>query len=838
MRWIHLNAGWGGVAVLSLAALTSFSAVPTPQDIAFFEKKVRPLLVEHCYKCHSSDAERIKGGLFLDSQAGWMNGGDSGEALLPGQPDKSLLIEAVRYENPDLQMPPKYRLSDAEIQTLERWIAMGAPDPRAGDAQRLPESSINIESGREFWAFQPPRDTPPPIPSNLSWCKDDLDRFILRALEDAELQPVDDADRRTLIRRLSFDLLGLPPSPQEIRQFLNDPRDDDQALERLVDRLLASPRFGERWARHWLDVVRYAESMGRTRNWPFPFAWRYRDYVIDALNDDKPYDRFLIEQLAGDLLPSESPAQADLLKVATGFLALGSQDLNERNAANFKMDVVDEQIDVTCRAFMALTTGCARCHDHKFDPIPTRDYYAMAGIFGSTELRAGYTNRKGGNNRDYFHPELLLTLSAAAEPDTPPDRKAGRQRENALNRQRQKLQQQIVEKTSDIQRLNQMAKNQNKRRAQDDDATSSLTPARLRQQLNRLKREVRDLRAALKSQDESPAVSEHMAMGVVDGTPRDCRIHVRGDTSTLGPAVPRGFLQVLCNDSTPPLSGRQSGRLELAQWMTHPDHPLTGRVMVNRIWHHLFGHGLVATVDNFGETGERPTHPELLDHLATRFIANDWSVKSMIRTIVLSRTYRLSSRHDEAAHAADPENHLLWRMNLRRLEVEALRDAMLAVSGQLDLEPAIGSPVMTARMGDMGRRSSSAQWAQSDKRTVYLPVVRNDLPGMFEVFDFAEPSSVIGRRDITTVSTQALFMMNNPLVLEQSNTLAALLARRHPSQPEARVQLAYEMAFGRLPESDEERRALAFVMHIGDSPDAWSALCQALFASAEFRYLQ
>jgi len=830
IKFFQLPAWLGLATVAGTASLAAPAAPSDPDGVAFFEKKVRPLLAEHCYKCHSRNAERLRGGLYLDTQAGWMNGGDSGEALLPGQPEDSLLIKAVRYEDPDFKMPPKYRLADGEIDILERWVAMGAPDPRTEDTPvAAATTSINIDKGRDFWAFQPPQAGTLPAPSHPDWCRDNLDRFVLQKLDDAGLKPVEDADRRTLIRRLAFDLTGLPPTPEEIQDFVHDTRSDDDALAALVDRLLASPRFGERWARHWLDVVRYAESMGRTRNWPFPQAWRYRDYVIGSFNDDKPYDQFVREQIAGDLLPAATPERADELKVATGFLALGAQDLNERDTAKFKMDVVDEQVDVTGRTFMALTTGCARCHDHKFDPIPTRDYYALAGIFLSTDLRSGYANRKGNNN-NYFRPELLLRLSEA--PPEKPAPESDPAAERAQNRRRQVIQRQITEKNAQLRRLNQLAKRGN------DPKDSSPDPADTRREVNALRREVRALQKELAAVDTAIVVPEHTAMGVAEGNVRDCRIHVRGDTDNLGPSVPRGFLQVLLRDGAAELSEDRSGRLELAEWMTQPDHPLTSRVMVNRIWHHLFGRGLVATVDNFGATGERPTHPELLDHLAVRFSRDGWSVMSMIRSIVLSRTYRLSSRQDQAGQEIDPDNLLLWRMNPRRLEVEALRDAMLAVGGQLDTEPAQGSPVMNARLGEMGRRATTTRWADSDKRSIYLPVVRNDLPGMFEVFDFAEPSSVIGRRDVTTVSTQALFMMNNPFVLEQARRMAQMLSARHPSQVGERVSLAYERAYGRPPSEKEVERALAFVNENGGEGAAWAAFCQALLASAEFRYVQ
>ena len=399
---IMLLCGWVG-------ALSALAADSDPGKIAFFERSIRPLLIEHCYKCHSQSKGEDKGGLTLDTQSGWMDGGDSGPALVPGKISESLLIEAVEQRDPDFAMPPKYKLSGPEIARLKEWVAMGAPDPRDGKPGKLKPSSIDIAAGRDFWSFRPVKSPPVPVVKSADWPSDPIDHFILAKQAGKGLVPVADADRATLIRRATYDLVGLPPTPEEIRAFINDPAGDREAFARVVDRLLSSGHFGERWGRHWLDIVRYGESMGRTRNYPFPFAWKYRDYVIASFNKDKPYDRFVTEQLAGDLLPARDDGQSDEHHVATGFLALGSMDLNERDREKFKLDVIDDQIDVTGRAFMAMTTGCARCHDHKFDPIPTTDYYAMAGIFGSTNTLSGYGNRQGGGNK--LNRSTLISLS-------------------------------------------------------------------------------------------------------------------------------------------------------------------------------------------------------------------------------------------------------------------------------------------------------------------------------------------------------------------------------------------------------------------------------------------
>ncbi len=818
------------------------SAVPNnlkKEDAAFFEKSIRPLLVKHCYKCHSEEATKLKGGLYLDSQEGWMNGGDSGEALEPGNPDDSLLMQAVRYTDPDMQMPPKYKLSDKELEALHRWIKIGAPDPRTGGPKpKNAESSINIEAGRKFWAFQAPK--PQTLPKvKDAWPQTDIDRFIVYNLGAKGIQPVKDADRRTLIRRARFDLTGLPPSPEEIAAFENDPADDREAFAKVIDRLLKSPQFGERWGRHWLDVVRYAESMGRTRNYPFPFAWRYRDYVINAFNNDKPFDVFVREQIAGDLIKDGDAKARDERRIATGFLTLGSMDLNERDKEQYRMDQIDEQIDTTGRAIMALTTGCARCHDHKFDPIRQKDYYALAGIFRSTETLSGYYGR-GGGNKGYFNPSMMAVLDSikgttlvSAQPEAP---KVDPKIQKRILQERRKLQEikaQVAEaKKSDRKKVATLQKQVR---------AGEQRIKKLTQQSKKKKRGGGgDIR-------KNPNFSR-FAMAVRDREKvENCKINIRGDVHTLGEEVPRRLLPVLCSTDPKPLAGESSGRLELANWLASKDHPLTARVMANRVWHHLFGNGLVRTVDNFGEMGERPTHPELLDHLAVRFMEQGWSVKKLIREIMLSRTYRLSSDHSEAGFAEDPENRLLWRMNVRRLEVEALRDSMLYASGQIDLKAPEKSRVHTSKGGEIrGANNQIAEAMNSNHRSVYLPIVRSFVPEMLTVFDFAEPSQVTGKRDVTTVSTQALFMMNDDFVIGQSGHAAERTVKMNAPDARTRIEFAYEQTLGRKPTSVEAEHAEKFLGEFADElsndktahTDAWSALYQSLFASAEFRYVR
>ncbi len=815
---------------------------PTAQQLAFFEKKIRPLLVARCYSCHSAKAKAVKGSLLLDSRAGWTRGGESGTAVVPGKPGESLLIEAVRYQG--LEMPPKEKLSEQEIADLVRWVEMGAPDPRQGNTASLIRREIDIEKGRNFWAFQPPKAAPLPDVKNNKWPISPIDHFILARIEAADLVPVDDADKITLARRLHFDLIGLPPTPAQLETFLKDKRPD--ALEHLVDGLLKSPHFGERWGRHWLDVARFAESTGMERNYTFPHAWRYRRYVIDAFNHDVPFDQFVREQVAGDLIKSKSPEERNRLKIATAFLAMGPKSLNERNKALFQMDVVDEQIDVTTRAVMGLTVSCARCHDHKFDPFPTEDYYALAGIFRSSETL--YGTGKGQGNRQPGKLAALEPTGAVAKPQPPTSKPPvakqpapGNARKiKQLNAKLAQVRKELAaarKKLTDTQKKNKKMMNR------------ALRPFRIRikainKQLQQAQNGGANRKNAAPKQPTGP-----LAMGVRDSSPADCKIHIRGNVRTLGKSVPRGYLQVVRITDAAAVNPQQSGRLELATWLTHHDNPLTARVMANRVWYHLTGRGLVTTPDNFGAMGQRPSHPQLLDHLAVQFRENGWSVKSLIRSIVLSRTYRLSSTPNAAGTAGDPDNTLFWRMNHRRLDAESIRDAMLAASGKLDPKPPQKSVVAKIGNANIGRGANvDRQLRQPNhKRSVYLPIVRNRLPEMLRLFDFAEPSIIVGRREVTTVPAQALFLLNSQFVLDLSDHMARKLLADDGDES-SRVRQAYQLALNRVPSETEISAATALISDtIASLPEgkdaekqlqAWSGLCQSLLACAEFRYLQ
>ena len=796
--------------LLALIALGQADAInANTKGIEFFEKNIRPVLANNCYQCHSADARNLKGGLFLDSKQGILNGGDSGPAIIPGNPGESRLLAAINHAG-KLKMPPKRKLGDRVIANFSEWIAMGAPDPRVADDGNPVKNEIDLEAGRKFWSFIPPTKSQAPPVKNAAWPRGEIDQFVLAKLEENNLIATRDATRRELIRRIHFDLTGLPPKPGEISDFLNDPSKD--AFEKVVDRLLRSPHFGEHWGRHWLDVARYSESNGMERNYTYPHAWRYRDYVIRSFNRDKPFKQFIREQIAGDLLGRGKRKPTDDELIATGFLALGPKPLNQGNKALFKLDVVDEQIDATTRAFLGLTVSCARCHDHKFDPIPTKDYYAMAGIFRSTDAQYGTINGQG--NRQ---PSKLLTIVG----DDKNRAQKIRDHEFKLEQENAKLLL-MQEENRELRALKKKANANQKAR------------------MRRLNRDIRDARANIKNLEEQ-APAANFAMGVKDGRVADARVLIRGEIRNQGPLVKRGFPQVLDHVKAYPIGPKSSGRIQLASWLTQADNPLTARVMVNRVWHHLFGAGIVRTVDNFGATGERPSHPELLDHLAVKFTENNWSVKSIIREIVLSRTYQLSSELVEGNLKDDPNNRFLWRMNHKRLSAESLRDAMLATSGRLNPQPAVGSKI--TKIGDVIAARAMRQLSQgqrnTNQRSVYLPIMRNSLPEMMRIFDAAEPSLIVGKRNETTVPTQALYLMNSPFVSSQAAAMARRIMNR-TQQPDEGIHLAYELAFARDATDDEVSKAQKFLSDLSeekDTPGQWAVFCQALLASAEFRYI-
>jgi cytochrome c553 len=815
------------LSLLMALALVRAAAAQDAAGVAFFEAKIRPVLVKHCYECHSQEAGKSKGGLLLDTRQGIRSGGDSGAAVVPGDAAKSLLLTAIKRTDPDLEMPPKKpQLPPAVIADIEAWIVAGATDPRETAAKAAEHPPVDLESGRKFWSYRKP--LPPALPATrrTDWATRDLDRFVLAELEENQLAPSPDAEPVVLLRRLYFDLIGLPPTPKQAADFRESAiRHPPSAIEQVVDELLRSPRFGERWGRHWLDVARFAESNGREANLTFPHAWRYRDYVIDAVNADVPFDRFITEQIAGDLLPAREDAERARLLIATGFLAVGAKGLGEFNKAQFAADVADEQLDTVTRAVMASSVACARCHDHKSDPFSMEDYYALAGIFKSTRTCFGnWIDSENNNDGDLIRlPELPGQLI--------PSKPISAERVQQLK--------------SELARMDREEKEEQEQAAKDRAAGKDLSGDSFKMLQKAIGRYWRrgGIDGELERVDEQGRALP-LCMGVMDAEVHDSALYERGEIARPGRTVVRGFPRVIEVKVAPP--GARSGRLEFAQWLTHRDHPFTARVMANRVWRHLFGTGLVRTVDNFGFSGERPSHPELLDHLAIKFMDGGWSVKALIREIVLSRTYRQASTYRADAFQKDPDNRLLWRVSKRRLDAEVIRDSMLAVSGLLDTTRRPGSFV-----AELDGQSVSligfnpkipADLDGSRHRSVYLPALRDHLPDVLEHFDFAAPTLVVGDRDVTNVPLQALYLMNGAFVQEQAAALAQRVMQEKSTEAE-RIRRTFALCFNRPPDATESQLASDFFQTARDtleeSPTREQTIlthyCHALLASGEFR---
>ncbi|MAX36617.1 MAG: hypothetical protein CME33_08620 [Gimesia sp.] len=915
------------------------------KGIAFFESKIRPVLIKHCYECHAADSKSIRGSLLLDTRAGLLKGGDSGAALTLGKPAESLLLESLKFES--FEMPPSGKLSPEIIADFETWIKMGAPDPRDGES-KLVKQSVDIETGKQFWAFRPITDQPVPTVTDAAWNQTAIDRFIRARQEQQKLQPAAAASRTTLVRRLYYDLTGLPPTPAQIDRYLKD--ESPAATEKLVDELLASPHFGERWGRYWLDIARYSQSTGGGRSLLYDSAWRYRNYVIDSFNADKPYDQFITEQIAGDLLDAKDYQQRREQLVATAFLLLGPTNYEQQDKEQLRMDVIDEQIQTVGRAFLSMTLGCARCHDHKFDPIPASDYYALAGIFRSTKMLtpgnvSGWTKRplplpapektkydayqqtlasldsqikskqselkllrtnlntitlddsaatligdwtestfyKNYVGKGYIHDkhtakgEKLVKFS-------PRKLKSGRYDvqlaynsaesrasrvpitvKTPLGKQTVYLNQRIEPTDGTFASVGQfefsgtaddeiIVSNEGTDgyvivdairfiSAPADPADKTQEQAAVseyKQTLLKIK-ETRQQLTALKTEMEHhkktapPEVPEIMSVYEQD-EPGDYHLLLRGDVHHVGKKVPRGFLTVAQTSQAPAIPADASGRRELARWITDPHNPLTARVYVNRIWHHLFGSGLVRTVDNFGFRGETPSHPELLDHLALKLIDNGWSTKAMIREIVLSKTYQLSSHSSAEQRETDPDNRLLSHQNHRRLDAEAIRDTILLVSGKLDLS----QQAQTIRPDT---KSEYGYQFQNHFRSVYVPVFRNRLHDLLAIFDFPDPNLSVGRRNTSTLSTQALYLMNNPFVIEQAQNTAQRLLEKYPDDDAARINALFRLSLGRLPSQAERNNTAAFLNQTDAQDSAtelerWTACCQTIIACIDFRYIK
>ncbi|MGB0761632.1 MAG: DUF1549 domain-containing protein [Rubripirellula sp.] len=954
------------LAFLLLAQALSLTVVgrsiAEETDAEFFEKEIRPALVQHCVRCHGK--EKVQGGLRLDTREGWQEGGDTGPAIVAGDP-RSLLLRAIEYQDTSLEMPPRGKLPEETIAAFQKWVRLGAFDPRsqelsAGDKQ---VHAATIEQGKRFWAFQPV--LPPVVPemSGSTWPNNNVDRFVLAKLEEKGISPAGDANRASLLRRLTYDLTGLPPTSAQIDQFLGDESDD--ATEQLIDRLLHSGHFGERWGRHWLDVVRFAESSGGGRTLLFPDAWRYRDYVIDAFNRDVPFDQFLKEQLAGDLLESVDRFDRERKLVATGFLMLGPTNYEMQDKDILEMDVVDEQLDTMGKAMLGMTIGCARCHDHKFDPIPTRDYYALAGIFKSTHsmnhsnvstwntvelpLSAGEEaallvstedlqakekelsvatralNELTGNSTqqtksvaagkldgfvvdsvdaevvgdwksstsvahyvgaDYIHDEqsdkgaksvlyraelpeparyeVFATYSAGANRATKVPyriKHANGETVVEINQRKQPpvdaLMQSLgvfefaekqdasvlldTQGTDDgvviadaiiwVPVLNEAKEKVAQRQPADDAATGAEEEARkkniaaAKKKVDRLNKQVKALKKAMPKRP--------LAMAPRDGeSPADIHIAIRGMTHSKGDLVPRGVLQVASWEGLPTVSKNESGRSELAAWVAHEKNPLTARVIANRVWYWTMGRGIVASVDNFGSTGDTPTHPELLDYLAFSLVKNGWSIKKLVREIVSSRAYQLSAHVAADQQLLDVENRFYGRRTVKRLRAEDIRDSILMASGNLDLTMG-GSGIKNGTSSEYGYQFDGL------RRSVYVPVFRNRLPEIFEVFDFADPNIQGGSRTASNVASQALLMMNQPFVMDQAADAAARLVAEHSAEPQQMLRRAYREVLGREPHEQEQQVMMDLLANNGRSgtPAQWAMVYRLLFQCIDFRYL-
>ncbi len=735
-----------------------FAADPTPEQVAFFESKVRPILVERCFSCHSSSAKKIKGGLTLDSREAALRGGELGAAFVPGKPNESRLIKAVKFQ--ELEMPPTGRIPAAEVAILSTWIEMGAPWP----AKPLPKpaSQQPASLAESHWAWQPLSNVVPPVVKNQLWTTNSIDRFILNGLESRKLSPAPQADARTLIRRAYLDLVGLPAPPDEVEAFVQDPWPN--AYEQLIDRLLASPDYGERWGRYWLDVARYSDGHGGFLDAaPLPDAWRYRDWVVQAFNDDLPYDSFIQQQIAGDRLGTSGST------IATGFLAVGPTYTDDggdpESIAKTRAETLDDRVDTVTRAFLGLTVSCARCHDHKFDPIPQADYYSLAGVFNNTK-----------------------NMHASLAPESQTKQFESHARAVKAIEDRLKLLPRGI-----------------------DDA-------------NRQTRQVleADLKQ-LKAKAPPPLPRFH---SVADAGATDMPIAIRGDLRKPGAIVPRRFLTILSKETRPTWSDG-SGRLQLAEAIASAKNPLTSRVIVNRVWQHHFGQPLVRTPSNFGLLGEKPTHPELLDWLSGQLVSSGWSLKSLHRTILLSTTYRMSSRFDEANFRIDGENRHVWRMNARRLDVEAWRDSLFTVTGELERTRG-GAPV--------------SDILASPRRTLYAAVSRNGdrLPSdtFLRLFDFPSARATVEARPVSTVPQQYLFLLNSPFMAVRAKAFADRLANEF-SDDIGRIDRAYRLLYARPPAAEEQELGLAFLSaDPSERRTRWLRYAQVLLSSHEFMQIR
>ena len=932
------------IGFVFLCTVGGLSAAPEA-GLEFFEKKIRPVLVEHCYQCHSTEsvaANKLKGGLRLDTQGGTRAGGDTGPAVVPGKVDASLLIKALRQDQ--FEMPPKGKLPDAVIADFVKWIEMGAPDPRTKEVAVHPKPAV---TAGDHWAFKPVIAAKPPNVKRTAWLKGDIDRFVLARMEQQGLQPVDAVSNRELARRIYFDLIGLPPSPEQMRHFIAAAKKDrPKAVASMVDTLLASPRYGERWGRHWLDVARYAEDQAHTfgvrrrEN-----AHQYRDWVIRAFNDDLPFDEFVKRQIAGDLMENESGDRFREL-AGMGFLGLGAQYYKNSDRAKAEADELDDAIDTLTRGFLGLTVSCARCHDHKYDPIPTIDYYSLAGIFNGRGYREAplvtdavvktYNEgqqkvkeqekvvrefllaiaRRNGEERfsqisqymitawrlnalsakgiglsdddaakreklhpyfvkrfrDYFKPgnkneavkrlpvlapwfeqDPAKTVASIAKEDlkyeTVPVPKTIADLATAMQKLALDAQQADRQLTEDFEKaLAATETEQDKKKvrrgkldgehdrvlkqvwldgraplfAREGEAEKHFLTDGEREQLTQYRAQLEAIKKT--------APAKYDVAHVISGGGRTMQVYVRGNPSNRGTWAAKGFLQIFSEGERPTeqkaAQELKYTRLDLADAIASADNPLTARVIVNRVWQWHFGRGLVGSSSNFGLAGEEPSHPALLDWLTVQFVKNGWSIKWLHRQIISSAAYQASSAQHASNANMDADNRFFWRFNRRRLDVESWRDALLSVSGQLDLS--------------MGGRTVSLSDAKNRRRTVYAKISRHELDGLLRLFDFPDANVSAAKRTETTVPQQQLFVLNSPFFVDQARGFANRL-REETTEDTARVQRAYQLAFGREPSAVELQLGLAFaagdVTAEGDKVSRWEQYCQALLATNEFLYV-
>jgi Protein of unknown function (DUF1549)/Protein of unknown function (DUF1553)/Planctomycete cytochrome C len=863
----------------------SIAAVPDPRGVELFETKIRPVLIEQCYSCHSDEAakgKKLKAGLKLDTADATRKGGDSGAGYVAGKPKESLIYQALLGDGVS-QMPPKGKLPAAVIADFERWIALGAPDPRDGKSD-AGKSTFDLAAAKTHWAFRAPAlpavpATDPKLPP--------IDAFIRAKLNEQGLTPSPEADKRVLIRRLSFDLVGLPPTPEEVDRFVNDASTD--AYPKLIDRLLASPQYGERWARHWLDVARYAEDQAHTfAVKPKSNAYQYRDWVIRALNRDMPYDQFVKFQIAGDLMP-ESSGDAFTRLAGLGFLGLGAEYYKNTNAAQAIADELDDRIDTITRGFLALTVSCARCHDHKFDPIPTRDYYSIAGIFNGfqpadlplapvADVKAFDDAQKKVKEQDdaiktWLNEKARVVAEVegkrvaeylAAVTGIAADRLAGKMPNLDAVAKDRKLEARFLKQWSKFLDPKNEAKmpaplkpwfamkgDEQSRFATGfqktlTDAIAARKAKPTKEQSDLLKvlfvdgnapfamnpQEAEKMLPAddaatltkLKGELETRKKASPAAYPVahaIRGGGKEMKVFVRGNPAKQGEPAPKGFLQAVSFTT----SAKDFNRLELANAIASKDNPLTARVIVNRVWAQHFGRGLVTTPSNFGKLGDKPTHPELLDWLTLRFIDNGWSIKWLHREILNTATYRQSGDSHAAQADKDGDNTYLWKMSRRRLEIEPWRDSLLSVSGRLD--PALGGP--TTNLRD----------ANNSRRTIYGKVSRHELDGLLRIFDFPDANVTADKRTLTTVPQQQLFVLNSSFMLTQAKAFAARVLKLH-SEETPRIEAAYRLAYGRKPTPSEVavgREFLAQPARPDDKLSPWEQYAQALLGANEFLYV-